>query len=764
MSEEIANGIIKKYCLMASFDHRIRQIDGRSIDGSREKIDRLWSEFSFGKSGSELEEPLASDFQLLKNQASLDCGLGLNQADYLLLKEGGLLDERDFTERQMRKFAAADDHSRGSMRMGFNSSQQSPNETGSPKFHHASPPNQQESTGEQRTQDLKQPDNPRLLLVQKKLNFVDLTDSKPEQPLTHTSHNSEEERIYAQQRQGVVTFGKESLLGDQTTSKDALTKSTPPLLAKQQKKDFAEQTTNFKSDFQQDRDTPKSYLRTQRQFDTIPPALEQANFVRKNPRDPRSKWFESNQFLQPEQVQEFEVEEENKTEGKPDSDAFVTQSQAFGKAPEIPAMGSFEQLDIRDLKNQSALHAKTGLELAEQKEAGNCPSSAKTITLLFDGLLIPDRQSHSPDSSSAARTCQQFSPLIIEQRLSCMDYPGNTITPYKEEESSIDVKTDHITYQGSMKGLESQSSKQSDGLNCMLPTSEEKKRVLNNFQYRNQQPIADYLQGTRIFPSQIFPANPLQQMPIIPETQQASDLSLPSKPELVAVEAVPVQNPAAADSHLQDKQMTNSNVQMVALFDSKSQCFVERSPSKSRGSLASELKAGRILSQANDLKSNASPVKYLRTQPNDALLQSDVIDGAQAALKESHVLTKSQVNYGIDIPCAPHGHLHYSSLSQPKKTSPKLFNHPKDFASKDPILNRPPIDSPFPMEPCDESESSSKKITQDHHPNYTKNSKPHCSSSDSNRTPIEVRVSTIKLDHIPNPKASLNEFDSTTPN
>ena len=748
MSDEIANRIVQQYGLMASFDARIRQIEGRSTDGNREKIDRLWHELTFGKSGSDLEGSVASDFQLLKNQASLDCGLGLNQADYLLLREGGFLDQSDCADRQIRKWRAAEDCSRTSQ--ALSSVQQSPHQSESPKFPPTVSVQQPEPPGE-RHPPHKRADNPRLLLVQKKLNFVDLTDSKPDQQFPQTSSNSEEERASAQHRQGAITFGKEPPQQEHTASKAAFNKSTPPMLAKHPEKDFGDKTTHFNSEAPQDRDTPKSYLRLNRQFDSVPPALHQASFVRKNPTDPRSKWFESRQLLQPEQVQEFELEEEAPAlpETLPRAQPFVTQSQALGKTGEIPAMGSFERLEIRDLKAESGSQAPPGTAAATQDEAHGRVSSAQTIALLFEGALLAGRSSCDSDLSSAARSCHQVSPFIIEQRLSCVDYPDPRIMLFDQPDAPRYAA--RSSNPGPADQQTPQSSRQSDGLNLLLPTSSERAGGPEHRPQTILQSPAEQLQGTRIFPSQTFPPTAPQQPQATREAQQASDLSMPSETGVVAATHVQAQQAGSAgpgDRRGQEARLSYGTVKIAALFDSKSKCFTEKSPDQQRGSLASDLKAGMIQSEAaSGLKSNASPARFLlQTPPNAVLLHSHVVGRPESALKESLLLTGSQQKNGIDIPCVSGGHLHYSSLAHPKKNSLKSFDQPVPSSE---LLRLPPVeDTPLRTDPCHENESGFKnkprelQVASEAHPTP-------CLSSDSNRTPIRVTPSSIKLEREP---------------
>ena len=71
-----------------------------------------------------------------------------------------------------------------------------------------------------------------------------------------------------------------------------------------------------------------------------PPAPQTACFERKGPGNPRACWFESRQFLLPEQVQEFELEKEplDVQDGAPAQRlALVEQSLAQGRPSEVPA-------------------------------------------------------------------------------------------------------------------------------------------------------------------------------------------------------------------------------------------------------------------------------------------------------------------------------------------------------------------------------------------------------------------------------------------
>lgn len=750
MSEDIASRIVHKYSLLASFDARISQVQARSIDGSREKIDQLWAELSFGRTRTDLQPSLALDFDLLKAQATQDCGLGLNQADYLLLKEGGLLDLPDCVDRRLAKWAAAEARSRAS-----------PAE--SPKFRDSACTPRPDWVGEQCAREpAPQPDLARLLQVQKKLNFAGLADSKPEQPLTHTSNDSEEERLYAQLRPGAVTFGKEALLADLATAKPDIAKSTPPMLAKL-RDPAGEQTTAFKSDLQSDRETPKSYLRVVRQPDSVPPALQQASFVRKNPRDPKSSWFESNQFLRPEQVQEFELDEDThaRTEAQPQSQAVVSNSQVLAKASEVPAMGSFERLDIRDLKPNSPARPDP-----TEEPAGSRPPSAQTLALLFDGLLLTDRPAPENESSCSARSCQQFSPLVVEQRLSRTDYPAARGAAFDED--SLQVLTDRISLPVSTKDLVSQSSKHSDGLDCLLPTSTERKRADLICQHSTPPAPTEALDGTRIFPSQTFPTTAVQpQLPTIFENQFASDLSTHSKHGKPAEVPAEGRKPAAVEQPpRRESQHVCGGEQLAGLFDSKSEWCFSKSPRQPRCSLASELKAARIHSEVNSgLKSNASPARFLvQTPPNAALLQSDVVGAPEAALKESLLLTMSQQKFGVEIPCTAGGHLHYSSLTQPKRNAPE---QPGLACAKrecrEPLL----ADSPVPAGPSLEPASNPRLLVieaafENRLDAKLAEERPSA-SSESSRPPIRVTRSSIKLDSEAGPQArpkpTLSEFD-----
>ncbi len=91
-SEEYSRQAMERHRILSTIQDGIDRVYEHQGHPREATIEKLWKDFGEGRYANAIDYKNKIEYDMLKNKASLDCGLGLNAVDYLLIKEGGLME------------------------------------------------------------------------------------------------------------------------------------------------------------------------------------------------------------------------------------------------------------------------------------------------------------------------------------------------------------------------------------------------------------------------------------------------------------------------------------------------------------------------------------------------------------------------------------------------------------------------------------------------------------------------------------------------
>lgn len=103
----IVEEMLHKNQIFSTIGKRINEVKENHTDKREEKIQGIWKDFQKGKQACDLTGESKTNFDLIKAEAEINCGLGLNIVDYMLVKNNGFMNHADYCLEKEQALKAA---------------------------------------------------------------------------------------------------------------------------------------------------------------------------------------------------------------------------------------------------------------------------------------------------------------------------------------------------------------------------------------------------------------------------------------------------------------------------------------------------------------------------------------------------------------------------------------------------------------------------------------------------------------------------------